>query len=170
MRNRTKGVGDGPRTRRGDLLAPFWRLGSDAISCLCAPSNPRSLESLLSALLCRCTCFSLGRQPACKTLKKILPSTFKRLMWRNWLMSSASFSLGIRMPPALRQAVGIICFCHTTFISLQRKRSSTKDAPYWIFGDIPYTDIFHLTLADCQCQNQHLNTFFLTSLLNRLTP
>ncbi len=40
-------------------------------------------------------------------LMKILPS---RLMWRNWLMLVTSFSFGIKIPPALHQAVGISWF------------------------------------------------------------
>lgn len=52
------------------------------------------------------------------TLKEIFPSTFRKLI--DWLMVEGFFSLGIRIPPALCHAFGMIGFFHATAISFQR--------------------------------------------------
>ncbi len=58
----------GPRTQRGDLFHPFWRLGFDSISCLYALSNQRSLESLLSAPWYQWSGYFPSILPACEPL------------------------------------------------------------------------------------------------------
>ena len=68
------------------------------------------------------------------TLKKIFPSTFRRLIWRNWPISDESFSFGIRIPPALRHEVGTSFLCHTVLISFQRKRRTSGAFLYSLYG------------------------------------
>lgn len=92
----------GPGTWHEDLFNLFSWFGFDIISCSCVPDT--------------LGCQGSSRQPVSYYGEdQVKPSTFKRLIWWNWLMSAESFCLGMRMPPALCQDVGIPFFCHTTF-------------------------------------------------------
>ena len=67
-------------------------------------------------------------------LKKTLPSTLSRAIGRNWLMFTASFSFGIKIPPALRHALGIALFCHAVLMSLQRNLRTSGAFLYTLYG------------------------------------
>ena len=69
-------------------------------------------------------------------LKKTFPSTFNRLICRNWSMFEASFTLGITTPPALRHAFGMVCFVRIAFICLHSKRKTFGEFSYSRYGYI----------------------------------
>ncbi|KAG1935077.1 serine/threonine-protein kinase BRSK2 [Pimephales promelas] len=77
-------------------------------------------------------------------LKKILPSTFRKDIGRNWLMFSAAFSFGIRTPPALRHTLGTIFHCHTVLMSFQRTLRTCGAFLYTLSEDQSPSDVLRL--------------------------